>query len=124
MHLIGIFRLGVLGVWLFAGNVLFADDWPQWLGPSRDAIWREDGIIEKFPTNGPPVRWRAAIGGGYAGPSVAKGRVYVADRRLATGDQLRTGALPERSRRHSCFGNTNTNAPTRSAIPPDPASRP
>jgi outer membrane protein assembly factor BamB len=85
MHLIGIFRPGVLGVWLLAGNALFADDWPQWLGPNRDAIWREDGIIEKFPTNGPPVRWRAGIGGGYAGPSVAKGRVYVADRRLATG---------------------------------------
>ena len=85
MDLIGIYRLGVLGVWLLAGNALFAEDWPQWLGPNRDAIWREDGIIEKFPTNGPPVRWRAGIGGGYAGPSVAKGRVYVADRRLATG---------------------------------------
>ena len=85
MHLIGIYRLGVLGVWLLAGNALFAEDWPQWLGPNRDAIWREDGIIEKFPTNGPPVRWRAGIGGGYAGPSVAKGRVYVADRRLAAG---------------------------------------
>jgi outer membrane protein assembly factor BamB len=85
MHLIGNFRLGVLGVWLLVGNALLADDWPQWLGPNRDAIWREDGIIEKFPTNGPPVRWRAEIGGGYAGPSVANGRVYVADRRLATG---------------------------------------
>ena len=85
MHLNEIFRLAVLGVWLFAGNALFADDWPQWLGPNRDAIWREDGIIEKFPTIGPPVRWRAGIGGGYAGPSVANGRVYVADRRLATG---------------------------------------
>jgi len=85
MHLIGIFRLGVFGVWLLAGNTLFADDWPQWLGPNRDAIWREDGIVEKFPTNGPPVLWRAGIGGGYAGPSVANGRIYVADRRLATG---------------------------------------
>ena len=62
MDLIGIYRLGVLGVWLLAGNALFAEDWPQWLGPNRDAIWREDGIIAKFPTNGPPVRWRAGIG--------------------------------------------------------------
>ena len=23
-----------------------ADDWPQWLGPQRDAVWRETGIIE------------------------------------------------------------------------------
>ena len=53
--------------------------------PARDSVWRESGIVEKFPTNGPPVRWRASIGGGYAGPSVAKGRVYVTDRQLAEG---------------------------------------
>src|SRR2546423_1179484 len=57
---------------------------PQWLGPKRDSVWRETGILEKFPTNGPPVVWRASLGGGYAGPAVAKGRVYVADRQLAT----------------------------------------
>jgi len=62
-----------------------ADDWPQWLGPKRDAVWRESGIVEKFPSNGPPIIWRAAIGGGYAGPAVAEGRVYVTDRQLATG---------------------------------------
>jgi outer membrane protein assembly factor BamB len=63
---------------------LFADDWPQWLGPNRDSVWRETGVLEKFPSNGPPVLWRASIGGGYAGPAVANGRVYVADRQLAT----------------------------------------
>ena len=25
-----------------------ADDWPQWLGPMRDGVWREDNIIEEF----------------------------------------------------------------------------
>ena len=35
----------------------------------RDAVWRETGIVEKFPADGPPVRWRTAIGGGYAGPA-------------------------------------------------------
>jgi outer membrane protein assembly factor BamB len=85
MHPIWSFSLGVFGAGILGGNTLFADDWPQWLGPQRDAVWRESGIIEKFPTNGPPVRWRASIGGGYAGPVVANGRVYVADRRLAQG---------------------------------------
>src|SRR5215471_10041884 len=66
-------------------NLLLADDWPQWLGPNRDSIWRESGIIEKFPTNGPPVIWRMAIGSGYSGPSVSHGRVYVTDRQLAVG---------------------------------------
>src|SRR5947207_11196887 len=62
-----------------------ADDWPQWLGPQRDGVWRETGLVEKFPPDGPPLRWRVNIGGGYAGPAVAQGRVYVADRQLAKG---------------------------------------
>jgi outer membrane protein assembly factor BamB len=56
-----------------------ADDWPQWLGPKRDSVWREAGIVEKFPASGPKILWRTPIGGGYAGPAVANGRVYVAD---------------------------------------------
>ncbi|HTL54875.1 MAG TPA: PQQ-binding-like beta-propeller repeat protein [Candidatus Limnocylindrales bacterium] len=68
---------------LFQAISVRAEDWPQWLGPNRDSIWRESGILEKFPTEGPPVRWRAPIGAGYSGPIVAKGRVYLTDRRLA-----------------------------------------
>ena len=30
---------------------LNADDWPQWAGPKRDGIWRETGILEKFPAD-------------------------------------------------------------------------
>ena len=62
-----------------------AADWPQWLGPQRDAVWRETGIVEKFPADGLKYRWRVPIGGGYAGPAVAGGRVYVTDRQLAKG---------------------------------------
>jgi outer membrane protein assembly factor BamB len=62
-----------------------ADDWPQWLGPQRDAVWREEGIVQKFPEGGLKIRWRAPIGGGYSGPAVANGRVYLMDRQLATG---------------------------------------
>src|SRR5581483_181070 len=54
-----------------------ADDWPQWLGPKRDGVWREHGILDKFPPGGPAVRWRTPIGSGYAGPAVAGDRVYV-----------------------------------------------
>jgi outer membrane protein assembly factor BamB len=56
------------------------DDWPGWLGPKGDGVWREDGIVEKFPRGGPPVKWRVKIGPGYSGPAVAAGRVYVMDR--------------------------------------------
>jgi outer membrane protein assembly factor BamB len=76
-------RIGLILVLSVGVNVAFADDWPQWLGPDRDSIWRETGIVEKFPADGPPVRWHAPIGPGYSGPIVAKGRVFVTDRRLA-----------------------------------------
>lgn len=56
-----------------------ADDWPQWMGPQRDNIWREDGIIQKFPEGGPKVVWRVPVAGGYAGPAVADGKVFVTD---------------------------------------------
>jgi outer membrane protein assembly factor BamB len=83
MHLIRTARVVIsLGV-LVAGASARGADWPQWLGESRDSIWTETGIMERFPTQGPPIRWRAKIGSGYAGPVVAKGRVYVMDRVLA-----------------------------------------
>jgi outer membrane protein assembly factor BamB len=61
-------------------SVAMADDWPQWLGPKRDGVWRETGILAKFPEGGPKVRWRTPIGEGYSGPTVANGKVYVTDR--------------------------------------------
>ena len=63
---------------LAAGPAL-ADDWPQWMGPNRDGVWHETGILEKFPDGGPKELWRTPIGGGYAGPAVAGGKVYVTD---------------------------------------------
>ena len=56
-----------------------ADDWPQWLGPQRDSVWRETGILDTFPAAGPTVLWRHPVGGGFAGPAVADGRVFVMD---------------------------------------------
>jgi len=81
-----------------------ADDWPQWMGPQRDGVWRETGIVEKFPADGPPVRWRAEVGMGYSGPAVAKGRVYVMDRKLGAGATnpanpfARSGQIPGNER--------------------------
>jgi len=62
-----------------------ADDWPQWLGPTRDGVWHESGIIEKFPPGGPPVRWRVRISAGYSSPTVAGGKVYLFDHVLSEG---------------------------------------
>lgn len=65
--------------WVMAAGIAAADDWPQWMGPQRDNIWREDGLLDRFPPGGPKVVWRAPVAGGYAGPAVADGRVFVTD---------------------------------------------
>src|SRR6201987_3902569 len=57
-----------------------ADDWPQWLGPQRDGIWREQGLLKEFPKDGPKVLWRMPISEGYGGPAVVGDRIYVMDR--------------------------------------------
>jgi zinc protease len=59
---------------------LRADDWPQWRGPTRDGAWKETGVLEKFPGSRLEPRWRAAVGSGYSGPTVADGRVFLTDR--------------------------------------------
>lgn len=56
-----------------------ADDWPQWMGPGRDNVWREEGIIDSFSAGGPKVLWRSKVAGGYSGPAVADGMVVVTD---------------------------------------------
>src|SRR4051812_32239988 len=63
-----------------------ADDWPQWMGPTRDDVWKEAGIVEKFPEGGPKILWRGSLAGGYSGPAVAGGKVYVTDYVRTGGD--------------------------------------
>src|SRR6266542_58709 len=79
-----------------------ADDWPQWLGPRRDGVWRETGILDKFPKGGPKVLWRTKIGAGYTGPAVVGDRVYVMDcqaPRLAKGaESFGKNGLPGKER--------------------------
>lgn len=77
--------LGVAFLWTGAAR---ADDWPQWFGPGRDGVWRETGIVGKFPAGGPPVRWRVPVGAGYSGPAVAAGRVFLTDRQLGPAAQM------------------------------------
>ena len=57
-----------------------ADDWPQWRGPNRDGVWKEQNI--SFRPEGLSVLWRAPAGGGYSSPVVSDGRVYVFDSEL------------------------------------------
>jgi len=77
--------IGGIVTWIALPSAGRADDWPQWLGPQRDGIWRETGLVDKFPAGGPKVRWKTPIGAGYSGPAVANGCVFITDRVLPAG---------------------------------------
>lgn len=81
-RLIGHGRLLCLGLALVAIGRVCADDWPQFRGANRDAVWNEAGIRQTFPASELPVRWRALVGNGLASPVVAQGRVYLIDSEL------------------------------------------
>jgi outer membrane protein assembly factor BamB len=95
---------------VFAPGVLLADDWPQWLGPQRDSVWRETGIVERFPESGLPVKWRVEVGLGYAGPAVAGGKLFLMDYQPSGGsvenDPSRRGEL-QGMERVLCFDAAN-----------------
>ncbi|HVM49953.1 MAG TPA: PQQ-binding-like beta-propeller repeat protein [Candidatus Acidoferrum sp.] len=50
-----------------------AADWPQWRGPNRDGISAET-VRTNWPAAGPATLWRAAVGTGFSGVSISRGR--------------------------------------------------
>ena len=61
--------------WAVVASVSIAGDWPGFLGPDRNGISTETGLLDTFPATGPKVNWRVAGGVGMSGLSVADGRV-------------------------------------------------
>lgn len=62
--------------WLFAAG----QDWPDWRGINRDAVWNDSNIIKNFEQKALIPEWRVDIGSGYSGPTVSQGKVYLTDR--------------------------------------------
>src|SRR3954471_6879602 len=54
----------------------FALDWPQWQGPDRNAISKEQGLLKERASNGPPPAWQNQdLGGGDSAPAIASGQI-------------------------------------------------
>jgi len=86
-----------------SGAALVASDWPQFLGPERDGISRETGLIDAWPDGGPKELWRVAGGAGMSGLAIQGGQVVTlvqrdGEQRLivldaASGKELRAVAI-------------------------------
>src|SRR5262249_27953516 len=61
-------------VLLLIGSVAVADDWPQWLGPNRDATSTEKVLAWK---NDPKLLWKQPVAEGFSSPVVADGRLFI-----------------------------------------------
>ncbi len=70
-------------------NPIYSQDWPQYLGPNRNSVSVEKGILRTWPEKGPEVLWTASIGIGYGGPVIKDGKIYLLDRDDKVGDKLR-----------------------------------
>jgi outer membrane protein assembly factor BamB len=54
-----------------------ASDWPQFLGPTRDGIYRGEALADSWPAEGPSKLWQKEVGQGFSGPVVAQNRVVL-----------------------------------------------
>lgn len=68
---------------------IYAQDWPQYLGPERNGISPQKGILRSWPQQGPEVLWTVNVGIGFGGPVAKDGKVYLLDRDDKIGDNLR-----------------------------------
>jgi len=85
-----------------------ANDWPQYLGPSRNGVYAGPALADAWGANGPKAVWRKQVGQGFAGPAVVGNRVILFHRvgneevleslDAATGDSVWRYAYPTRYR--------------------------
>jgi outer membrane protein assembly factor BamB len=55
-----------------------AGDWPQWQGPDRTGLSKETGLLQQWPSSGPPLVWSAStVGGGYGSIAVSGDRIFI-----------------------------------------------
>jgi outer membrane protein assembly factor BamB len=54
-----------------------AGDWPGFLGPNRDGLSPDTGLLKAWPDTGPPLLWEVNnLGGGWSSVAVADGCLY------------------------------------------------
>jgi outer membrane protein assembly factor BamB len=86
-----------------AGQVCFAQDWPQWRGPNRDGVVSSFTAPRVWPDKLKPI-WKVQVGIGHSSPVVVGRRVYLHSRQdenevascfdLDTGKQLWRDSYP------------------------------
>lgn len=61
--------------------LVFAGDWPQFLGPQRNGTYSGALISESWPSEGPKTLWTYPVGEGFAAPVVSEGKAVIFHRK-------------------------------------------
>ena len=74
-------RNSILNVFFLAGlfflnDSLFSQEWFQWLGPYRNGISPDEGLIKSWSGNGPEIVWKDSIGDGFSSVTVTDGKAF------------------------------------------------
>lgn len=80
MSLISRVRRTLFAAAVLAMPALASADWPQYLGPTRNAVSTEKGLLKSFPEGGPKVLWSTKVGAGFGSAAIRDGKVYILDR--------------------------------------------
>jgi len=65
------------GIWVSLVGQTPAD-WPQWRGPDRNGLSTETGLLQQWPSSGPPLAWSVStIGGGYGSLAIKGDRIFL-----------------------------------------------
>ncbi len=71
------FGQALAAVALAAIPALAADEWPTFRGPGRTAVSPDKNLLDKWPSEGPPLVWRTSgVGRGYSSIAVVDGKLY------------------------------------------------
>jgi outer membrane protein assembly factor BamB len=74
---------------IFFTTSIYAQDWPQFLGPERNSTSTQKNLLRSWPESGPEVLWTVDLGKGFGGPVIKDSKVYLLDRDDITGDIMR-----------------------------------
>jgi outer membrane protein assembly factor BamB len=66
-----------IGILILMAACALAEDWPQFLGPTRNGVYSGADLAAKWPQAGPPVVWKKDVGQGFSAPVVAQGRLIL-----------------------------------------------
>lgn len=71
---------------IFSAILIEAQTPTRWRGSEGNGIYPENGLLKKWPANGPEIAWHFdELGSGYSSPAFANGMIYVSGMEETTG---------------------------------------